>query len=46
MASMKIYNNPGREQWPELIQRPGIQYDDLEKKVRKILRQVKTTGRG
>ena len=44
MASMKIYNNPGREQWPELIQRPGIQYDDLEKKVRKILRQVKTKG--
>ena len=41
---MKVYKYPGKDQWQELTQRPTTQHDGLEKKVRKILRQVKSKG--
>ena len=41
---MKVYKYPRKDQWQELTQRPATQHDGLEKKVRKILRQVKSKG--
>jgi len=41
---MKIYRYPDNEMWPALVQRPRQNNDDLEKKVKKILRTVRKKG--
>ena len=41
---MNFYKYPRKDQWQELIKRPATHQDDLDKKVRKILRQVKLKG--
>lgn len=41
---MKIYKNPPREQWQEIIARPVMDSALLEKSVRKMLNRVKTGG--
>ncbi|MDQ2720602.1 MAG: histidinol dehydrogenase [Bacteroidota bacterium] len=39
-----IIINPHREQWPEIIQRPQIESNDLEKTVLEIINTVKQSG--
>ncbi|WEK35139.1 MAG: histidinol dehydrogenase [Candidatus Pseudobacter hemicellulosilyticus] len=41
---MKIYTNPGRDQWPALLQRPVADAFTLEQSVRNVLQAVKTGG--
>lgn len=41
---MKIYIEPERSQWPQLLQRPVINAVDLEKKVAKLLEKVRAKG--
>ncbi|HEY0654697.1 MAG TPA: histidinol dehydrogenase [Chryseosolibacter sp.] len=41
---MKIAENPSREQWTELIQRPQLELGFLESAVRNILNRVKRSG--
>jgi len=41
---MQIFENPLREVWPELLQRPSFQGAELELKVQEILNQVKLDG--
>jgi histidinol dehydrogenase len=41
---MKIYNNPGKESWEELTQRPQLALDFLDSAVRNILNRVKKSG--
>lgn len=41
---MKIIKYPDRKEWPSLLQRPAIDNNDLQKKVKKILEKVKTGG--
>ena len=38
---MKLYKNPAREDWNEIIRRPTKDYGSIEKQVRKILKKVK-----
>jgi histidinol dehydrogenase len=41
---MKIIKYPERKKWNELLQRPGLDALELEKKVRKILAKIKKGG--
>ena len=41
---MKIYNNPKKETWIELTQRPQIELGFLESSVRNILNRVRKSG--
>ncbi len=41
---MKIFNNPGRKNWPDILQRPSIEAASLEENVRSILLSVKQNG--
>lgn len=41
---MNIIRYPEREQWPGLLQRPELNYSQLEEQTRKIIEQVATEG--
>jgi histidinol dehydrogenase len=41
---MKIYNNPDKKDWAEIIQRPQIELNFLESSVRNILKRVRNSG--
>jgi histidinol dehydrogenase len=41
---MQLYNNPSRETWKQLIQRPQIELEFLESSIRNILNRVKKSG--
>ena len=41
---MKIFNNPPKETWPELAQRPQLELEFLESAVRNLLTRVKKSG--
>jgi len=41
---MKIYKNPSRDSWQQLLQRPAIEYANLEEKINPILREVQKYG--
>jgi histidinol dehydrogenase len=41
---MELFKYPDRKEWPELLKRPTIDSSSLEKKVRKILENVKKKG--
>jgi histidinol dehydrogenase len=41
---MKIVEFPKREEWEQLLQRPGMEQASLEKKVKKLLAKVKAGG--
>ena len=41
---MKIYNNPAREIWSELTQRPQLSLEFLESSVKNILNRVRKSG--
>jgi histidinol dehydrogenase len=41
---MNVYNNPAKEKWKELIQRPQLELGFLESSVRNILNRVKKSG--
>jgi histidinol dehydrogenase len=41
---MNVYNNPAKESWKELIQRPQLELEFLESSVRNILNRVKKSG--
>ena len=41
---MKMYTQPSREKWTELIKRPVLDRDDLSAKVRSILTDVRKDG--
>lgn len=41
---MKIFNNPPKETWPELAQRPQLELEFLESAVRNLLNRVKKSG--
>lgn len=41
---MKIYNNPDKKTWSEIIQRPQLELSFLESSVRNILKRVRDSG--
>ncbi len=41
---MEVFINPGRERWPEILERPPIDYSGLRAGVTEILEQVKKDG--
>lgn len=41
---MNIYKYPSRNSWEQLLQRPAIEYADLEQKIMPILLEVKKNG--
>ena len=41
---MKIFNNPAKETWSELVQRPQIELSFLESSVRNIINRVRKSG--
>ena len=41
---MNIYRYPSRNRWEQLLQRPAIEYADLEKKIMPIILEVKKNG--
>ena len=41
---MKIYKNTSRGSWQQLLQRPAIEYANLEEKINPILREVQKNG--
>ena len=41
---MKQYFYPDKEIWPKIIERPATDFSSLEKKVKKIMLQVKENG--
>jgi histidinol dehydrogenase len=41
---MQLYNNPARETWKQLAQRPQIELEFLESSIRNILNRVKKSG--
>jgi histidinol dehydrogenase len=41
---MQLYNNPSRETWKQLAQRPQIELEFLESSIRNILNRVKKSG--
>lgn len=41
---MKIVNNPPKQEWPSLCQRPQMELDFLESTVKNILERVKNSG--
>ena len=41
---MKIVNNPPKQEWPTLCQRPQIELDFLESTVKNVLVRVKNSG--
>jgi histidinol dehydrogenase len=41
---MEIYTNPGKDKWPQLLQRPVFDTTSLEEKVSAILKDVKLNG--
>lgn len=41
---MKLYNNPSRDTWPQLCERPQLQLEFLESSVKNILARVKKSG--
>ncbi len=43
-AKMKLYNNPPRNTWPQLCERPQLQLEFLESSVKNILARVKKSG--
>ncbi|MFM6925078.1 MAG: histidinol dehydrogenase [Ferruginibacter sp.] len=41
---MKVYTDPEKEKWLQILQRPAIDYKELESKVSAILEEVKCNG--
>jgi histidinol dehydrogenase len=41
---MKFYKYPAKEHWTEILQRPSLPVEELEKKVVKVLKQVRKKG--
>ena len=41
---MNLYNNPSRNTWPQLCERPQLQLEFLESSVKNILARVKQSG--
>lgn len=41
---MRVYNNPARQEWKELVKRPVMDVSSLEESVKKILQEVKQDG--
>ncbi len=41
---MKVYNNPGRNQWADLVRRPVIDKESLSKTVENIVKTVQQEG--
>lgn len=41
---MQLFNNPSRDTWKQLIQRPQIELEFLESSIRNILNRVKKSG--
>ncbi|MEM7550758.1 MAG: histidinol dehydrogenase [Bacteroidota bacterium] len=41
---MRFYNNPVKEEWPEIMKRPGFDTYELRDKVQEILDHVKSEG--
>ncbi len=41
---MKIFNNPSRENWAPLLQRPQLELEFLDSAVRNVLNRVKKSG--
>jgi len=41
---MKRYNYPAKKEWAEIVKRPSADYSSLEKKVKKIMLNVKEKG--
>ncbi len=44
MSAMQIIEYPRKQLWPTLLTRPGMQSENLETSVRKILEEVKNRG--
>lgn len=44
MSAIQIIEYPRKELWPTLLNRPGMQFENLETSVRKILDEVKNRG--
>ena len=41
---MKRYNYPAKKEWAEIVKRPSADYSSLEKKVKKVMLNVKEKG--
>ena len=41
---MQLYNNPTRDSWKQLTQRPQLELEFLESSIRNILNRVKKSG--
>lgn len=41
---MKRYNNPAKEEWARILERPVINMDELTGKVQAILREIQNEG--
>ncbi len=41
---MNIYSNPPKKQWPDLLQRPELNYEALEQQVQQIIEDVAEHG--
>lgn len=41
---MKIFEFPSKEEYGEILKRPTLEFDEIEKKVRPIILEVKTKG--
>ncbi len=41
---MKVYKNPDRKDWPELLRRPQTDFADIDRKVQEILQDVRNGG--
>jgi histidinol dehydrogenase len=41
---MKLYKNPAKSEWEELVRRPAMESESLEQSVKKILQEVKQDG--
>ncbi len=41
---MQIYRYPDRNDWPQILARPAIDFNSLEKSVKKILEEIQTEG--
>lgn len=44
MSSMRIYNNPPRSEWPELLKRPAKDLSNLRERVGQIMAEVRERG--
>ena len=44
MKTMEVYINPGRDQWPEILERPQMDLTGVRAAVSEILERVKSEG--